>query len=238
MSSEKNLGFHERGAKFPAAPSVQSRIFTPRPRRTGRHPYLQPPASHLQLRALIANLELEFDLTSIRISDLKFSNRKFLAIFCLELRKVRHFRIPWSRLFLAICHSSLAPAFLIVTRRLEFHATARKQTPRLISNRYKTPVFLSQLGHLFSQATIHEPPVSSHSFLAATLSTSMAQRFCEVALPVPLRSTFTYAVPASFNGEELIGRRVVVPFRNRAMVGVGLALSDRAPEIAAGKKSI
>lgn len=66
----------------------------------------------------------------------------------------------------------------------------------------------------------------------------MAQRFCEVALPVPLRSTFTYAVPASFNGEELIGRRVVVPFRNRAMVGVGLALSDRAPETAGGKKSI
>src|SRR6516165_991666 len=66
----------------------------------------------------------------------------------------------------------------------------------------------------------------------------MAQRFCEVALPVPLRSTFTYAAPASFNGEELVGRRVVVPFRNRAMVGVGLALSDRALEIAGGKKSI
>ena len=66
----------------------------------------------------------------------------------------------------------------------------------------------------------------------------MAQRFFEVALPVPLRSTFTYAAPASFNGEELVGRRVVVPFRNRAMVGVGLALSDRALEIAGGKKSI
>jgi primosomal protein N' (replication factor Y) len=65
----------------------------------------------------------------------------------------------------------------------------------------------------------------------------MAQQFCEVALPVPLRSTFTYAVPASFNGENLIGRRVVVPFRNRAMVGVGLAQSDRPPEIG-GKKSI
>ncbi len=66
----------------------------------------------------------------------------------------------------------------------------------------------------------------------------MAQRFCEVALPVPLRSTFTYAVPASLHGEELVGRRVVVPFRNRAMVGVGLAESSRAPEIAGGKKSI
>ena len=66
----------------------------------------------------------------------------------------------------------------------------------------------------------------------------MAQRFCEVALPVPLRSTFTYAVPASLHGEELVGRRVVVPFRNRAMVGVGLAESSRVPEIAGGKKSI
>src|SRR5208282_1988035 len=67
---------------------------------------------------------------------------------------------------------------------------------------------------------------------------AMTQRYCEVALPVPLRSTFTYAVPASFNGEELIGRRIVVPFRNRPMVGVGLAVSDRAPEIARAKSSI
>ena len=66
----------------------------------------------------------------------------------------------------------------------------------------------------------------------------MAQRFCEVALPIPLRSTFTYAVPASLHGEALVGRRVVVPFRNRAMVGVGLAESSRVPEIAGGKKSI
>jgi primosomal protein N' (replication factor Y) len=66
----------------------------------------------------------------------------------------------------------------------------------------------------------------------------MSTRFCEVALPGPLRSTFTYAVPASLNGEELIGRRLVVPFRNRAMVGVGLAVSDRAPEIARGKSFI
>jgi primosomal protein N' (replication factor Y) len=66
----------------------------------------------------------------------------------------------------------------------------------------------------------------------------MTQRYCEVALPVPLRSTFTYAVPASFNGEELIGRRVVVPFRNRAMVGVALAVSENAPGTAHGKSAI
>jgi primosomal protein N' (replication factor Y) len=58
----------------------------------------------------------------------------------------------------------------------------------------------------------------------------MTQRYLEVALPVPLRSAFTYAVPASCNGEELVGRRVLVPFRNRAMIGVGLAVSTRAPE--------
>jgi primosomal protein N' (replication factor Y) len=66
----------------------------------------------------------------------------------------------------------------------------------------------------------------------------MSSRFCEVALPVPLRSTFTYAVPASLNGEDLVGRRLVVPFRNRAMVGIGLAVSDREPEIARAKSWI
>ena len=60
-------------------------------------------------------------------------------------------------------------------------------------------------------------------------------RYVEVALPVPLRSTFTYAVPASMNGvshDSLVGRRVVVPFRNRAMLGVVTAETDRPPESA------
>src|SRR5271169_6904040 len=59
----------------------------------------------------------------------------------------------------------------------------------------------------------------------------MAARYCEVALPVPLRSTFIYAVPASLEGEPLVGRRVVVPFGRRAMIGVGLSESDRPPDI-------
>jgi len=46
---------------------------------------------------------------------------------------------------------------------------------------------------------------------------------CEVALPVPLRTTFTYAAPASLVAESALGMRVVVPFRNRAMVGVVVA---------------
>ena len=64
----------------------------------------------------------------------------------------------------------------------------------------------------------------------------MPPRYCEVALPVPLRSTFTYVLPASLNGESLIGRRVVVPFRNRAMVGVAIGESARPSEAAAGSR--
>jgi primosomal protein N' (replication factor Y) (superfamily II helicase) len=58
----------------------------------------------------------------------------------------------------------------------------------------------------------------------------MAPRYCEVALPVPLRSTFTYAVPDKLGDEPLVGRRVVVPFGKRALIGLALSESDRAPE--------
>ncbi|HEY7825668.1 MAG TPA: primosomal protein N' [Candidatus Acidoferrales bacterium] len=57
----------------------------------------------------------------------------------------------------------------------------------------------------------------------------MTQKYCQIALPVPLRSTFTYAVPEAMHQEDLIGRRVVVPFRNRPMVGVILEVTSRAP---------
>ena len=57
----------------------------------------------------------------------------------------------------------------------------------------------------------------------------MPERYCNVALPVPLRSTFTYAVPRALAREDLIGHRVVVRFRNRPVVGVALAESSRRP---------
>jgi len=58
----------------------------------------------------------------------------------------------------------------------------------------------------------------------------MSLPFCNVALPVPLRTTFTYAVPESLREIVQPGTRVIVPFRKKAMVGVVVELTDRAPE--------
>jgi primosomal protein N' (replication factor Y) len=51
---------------------------------------------------------------------------------------------------------------------------------------------------------------------------------CEVALPVPLRTTFTYSVPDALDELVVSGARVVVPFRNRSMVGVVLEQTNHA----------
>ncbi len=58
----------------------------------------------------------------------------------------------------------------------------------------------------------------------------MAGAYCEVALPLPLRRTFTYAVPGPLTELVVPGSRVLVPFRNRALVGVALELTDRRPQ--------
>jgi primosomal protein N' (replication factor Y) (superfamily II helicase) len=58
----------------------------------------------------------------------------------------------------------------------------------------------------------------------------MSLPFCNVVLPVPLRTTFTYAVPESLREIVQPGARVIVPFRKKAMVGVVVELTDRAPE--------
>ena len=54
--------------------------------------------------------------------------------------------------------------------------------------------------------------------------------YCEVALPVPLRSLFTYEIPARLAGSVCVGSRVVVPFRNRAMTGVVVEAGGRRPD--------
>src|ERR1700732_5180129 len=58
----------------------------------------------------------------------------------------------------------------------------------------------------------------------------MNKTFCNVALAVPLRTTFTYAVPEHLREAVQPGVRVLVPFRQKSLVGVVLDLPERAPE--------
>jgi primosomal protein N' (replication factor Y) (superfamily II helicase) len=57
----------------------------------------------------------------------------------------------------------------------------------------------------------------------------MSSPFCNVALPVPLRTTFTYAVPEALRDSLQPGSRVLVPFRKRSMVGVVVEFTESAP---------
>jgi primosomal protein N' (replication factor Y) len=51
--------------------------------------------------------------------------------------------------------------------------------------------------------------------------------FCEVALPVPLDRTFTYAVREEQRAQR--GARVIAPFRNEKLIGVVTAVDAKAP---------
>ena len=61
--------------------------------------------------------------------------------------------------------------------------------------------------------------------------------FCDVALPVPLDTTFTYRIPQpgleSHNGgpEPVIGGRVLVPFRQQRLSGIVVGLHDTPPKV-------
>lgn len=58
----------------------------------------------------------------------------------------------------------------------------------------------------------------------------MSEKCCNVALAVPLRTTFTYAVPEALRDSVQPGTRVLVPFRKKSMVGVVVDLPARPPE--------
>ena len=57
----------------------------------------------------------------------------------------------------------------------------------------------------------------------------MNPSFCNVALAVPLRTVFTYGVPESLREIVQAGMRVLVPFRNKSLVGVVTELTEQAP---------
>ena len=58
----------------------------------------------------------------------------------------------------------------------------------------------------------------------------MSSPYCNVALPVPLRTTFTYAVPEPMQAALQPGSRVLVPFRRQAMTGVVVELIEKPPQ--------
>src|ERR1700746_693861 len=92
-------------------------------------------------RFLIANLELDLQISPIRISQLKFPNRKYFAIFRVALQ-TSAVPAPAS----AASYSStqrLSPSLqnLIETPRLEFPATPPKQSPPPDPNRDKNALF-------------------------------------------------------------------------------------------------
>src|ERR1700729_3198855 len=51
--------------------------------------------------------------------------------------------------------------------------------------------------------------------------------FCDVALPVPVDQTFTYAVNGAVPG---VGARVLVPFSGQRLMGVVVKVHENAPE--------
>jgi len=53
--------------------------------------------------------------------------------------------------------------------------------------------------------------------------------FCDVALPVPLATVFTYGIPDGM--QPVVGGRVLVPFRQQRMSGVVTDLHDRKPKV-------
>jgi primosomal protein N' (replication factor Y) len=55
----------------------------------------------------------------------------------------------------------------------------------------------------------------------------MSASFCNVALPVPLRNTFTYSIP--LRAQVQPGSRVLVPFRKKSLVGVVVDLAETPP---------
>ncbi len=57
----------------------------------------------------------------------------------------------------------------------------------------------------------------------------MTESYCNVALAVPLRTTFTYAVPEPFRAQVQAGSRVLVPFRKKAMIGVVVEMTAKVP---------
>ena len=56
-----------------------------------------------------------------------------------------------------------------------------------------------------------------------------SQRYCDVALPIPVDRLFTYRFPSTLQNRAAVGARVWVPFSGRKLTGVICSLHDREP---------
>src|SRR5262245_19981213 len=64
---------------------------------------------------------------------------------------------------------------------------------------------------------------------AVKLLPRMTDELCNVAVAVPLRTAFTYKIPARLAGKIQPGSRVLVPFRKKSAVGVVTEFVAAAP---------
>src|SRR5215216_1739633 len=62
-----------------------------------------------------------------------------------------------------------------------------------------------------------------------TVNSRPAAGFVEVALPLPLRQTFTYRIPFSMQRAIGVGDRLLVPFGKRYLTGYAVALHEGLP---------
>lgn len=65
----------------------------------------------------------------------------------------------------------------------------------------------------------HEAPISHPEFPAQTPAPAIAC-VAQVAMPLPVQHTFTYAIPADMESDAKPGTRVLVPFGNRVLTGL------------------
>ncbi len=81
-----------------------------------------------------------------------------------------------------------------------------------------------------SLETVSFDPVAHCRDVTISIKHSMPE-FCDVALPLPLDTAFTYRLADGM--QPVIGGRVLVPFRQQRMPGVVTGLHDRAPQVQA-----
>ena len=62
----------------------------------------------------------------------------------------------------------------------------------------------------------------------------MTERFAQVALPLPLASSYTYRIPETLGDRVVPGARVVVPVRRRELIGI-VVEGEAAPPAAAAR---